>query len=247
MPEVSFGARRAAVRAVAFDKDGTLLATEPFWRELFRLRYDLVCQAAGAVAARHWQDLMGISEAGEFDRTGPFALGSLEDEALVTAVALYSHTRKPWDQCRQDGMALIVRSNDLLDLGRAVQLLPRAREVVLSLKEAGIAVGVVTSDFVQRAVAGLELAGLPPSTWDFVIGAESVRVHKPAPDMILLASKLTGVAPCDFAVVGDARVDMLMARQAGALAVAVRENGRTASGVTDLADVVIDGVASISL
>jgi hypothetical protein len=139
MPEVSFGARRAAVRAVAFDKDGTLLATEPFWRELFRIRYDLVCQAAGAVAARHWQDLMGISEAGEFDRAGPFALGSLEDEALVTAVALYSHTRKPWDQCRQDGMALIVRSNDLLELGRAVQLLPRAREVVLSLKEAGIA------------------------------------------------------------------------------------------------------------
>jgi phosphoglycolate phosphatase-like HAD superfamily hydrolase len=65
--------------------------------------------------------------------------------------------------------------------------------------------------------------------------------------MILLAAELTGVAPCDFAVVGDARVDMLMARQAGALAVGVRESGKTAPGVADLADVVIDGVGSITL
>ena len=243
--EILFGAVRARVAAVAFDKDGTLLATEPFWRELYRLRFRLVAEEAGTEAAEEWRETMGVSPDLVFDRGGPFTLGSFEDEGLVTAVVLYRHTRRPWDECRRRGLEITARSNEMLDLRRAVQPLPGAVEAVTRLKAAGLAVGVVTSDNVERTVASMELAGLPASVWDFVLGAESVPRHKPAPDMIHRAAEQTGIAPEAFAVVGDSRVDMMMAKSAGALAVGVRELGRASAGVEELADVVLDGVYEI--
>jgi phosphoglycolate phosphatase len=244
---VWFGPRSCAVRAIAFDKDGTLLATGPFWQQLAHLRHALVAEAAGERAAGIWLELMGIAPGWTIDRTGPFALGSFEEEVQVTAVALYRATGLPWTRCKAQAAEIIHRSNMALDPADFAQLLPGAREVVLGAKAAGLAVGVITSDFVQRAVASLEHVGLPASTWDFILGAESVPSHKPAPDAVLEAARLTCVPPEAFAVVGDSPVDMQMARAAGALAVGVRENGAETLGLSAVAEVVLDGVYEIRI
>lgn len=244
---VWFGKHAAVVRAVAFDKDGTLLATGPFWQQLCRLRYKLVAEAAGPEAADRWRELVGISPDWVIDRTGPFGVGSMDEEVLVTAMAFYLATRAPWDQCRRQAAEIIHRTNTTLDPASAVQPLPGARDAVLRLKEAGLAVGVITSDYVERAVASLELIGLPASVWDFVLGAESIPRHKPAPDAVFEAASRIGATPQAFAIVGDSPVDMQMARSSGALAVGVREEGQTARGLEDIAEVVLDGVYEIRL
>ena len=188
---------------------------------------------------------MGAGPDGSFDRGGPAALGSPLEESLVTATVLYRHTRLPWDVCRERAWELITAASASLDMSQAVRPAPGAVAAVLRLKAAGLKVGVATADSVAGARATLGSAGFPPDLWDFVLGADSVARQKPAPDLIREAARLIGVDPSTFAVVGDARVDMLMARQVGALAVAVREDGEVAPGVAELADVVIPGLAAI--
>lgn len=250
MPNVHgilFGSFAARVAAIAFDKDGTLLATEPFWRELYRIRYEQVLKIVGPAAAEEWREVLGASQDGRFDRGGPFTVGSAQEEMHLTAGVIYRHTRWPWDVCRRHGEEVFRRTDELIDLTRVAQPLPGVVETVKALKDRGLAVGIVTSDTADRALRSMELAGVSADTWDFVLGAESVERHKPAPDLILEASRITGVPPSQFAVVGDSRVDMEMAKNAGSLAVGVRENGNVGPGVEDVADVVIDGVKDIKL
>lgn len=237
---VRFGQRLARVAAVAFDKDGTLLETQPFWHELWRLRRALIAEAAGEGIAAIWEREVGAA-GGAFDRNGPFAVATLAEEVPLLAGLFYRQLGWGWEKCRRTSLEIHRESNDRLDLERTTSARQGVVDLIPALKEAGVAVGIVTSDEKERAQQSLELVGLPLATWDFLLTPADVDRPKPAPDMVLAACEQIGCGPEAIAVVGDSLVDMKMARAAGALAVAVPEYEEDAAFLSPLADVLLGG------
>ena len=97
---------------------------------------------------------------------------------------------------------------------------PGVREVLLTLGEAGVPTGVVTSkrrETALLALRGVGLDGLVP----LLATLEDTEEHKPLPAPLLHAAATLGVPPSDCVYVGDAVVDVVAARNAGMGAVAV--------------------------
>ena len=68
---------------------------------------------------------------------------------------------------------------------------------------------------------------------------------KPAPDIVFAFADAVGLAPREIAVVGDNRVDLEMARSAGAIAVGVLTGNAAASDLEPLADVILPSVREV--
>jgi phosphoglycolate phosphatase len=98
-------------------------------------------------------------------------------------------------------------------LHSGTQLMPGARETLVSLKHSGRKLGVCSNKpvaFTRDLVAHLKLA----EVLDVVIGPEDVARHKPAPDMLLVAMTRLGVTAEQTLYVGDMTVDIETARAA---------------------------------
>ena len=88
---------------------------------------------------------------------------------------------------------------------------PGAKDLLKRLHKLGYKVGIVSSKKNQLLVHGLEAFDLAQYI-DVVIGADDVKVHKPAPDALLLAKqKLNGK---NVMYVGDTMADIQAAKNA---------------------------------
>lgn len=97
---------------------------------------------------------------------------------------------------------------------------PGALEGVRALHGRGLQLAVVTGKAQSGADGTVDAAGLRPFL-HFVGGYDLVLRPKPHPDLALLALDRLGVAAEDAVVVGDAAIDVLMARAAGVRSIAV--------------------------
>ncbi len=93
-------------------------------------------------------------------------------------------------------------------------------EVVLRVLNQSCPLAIVTSKATDTAMDVLEHSNLG-SFFSVVVGSDRARALKPDPAPLLEACRLLGVAPESTAMVGDASVDMAMARAAGAFAIGV--------------------------
>lgn len=243
---VRFGTRVVPVAAVAFDKDGTLLQTQPFWHGLYLVRRALMAEQAGEELAALWEAEMG-AVGGQFDRRGPYAVATQAEEVILLAGLVYRNLRWSWERCRQVAGEIFHEANRQLDLVAVTVPRPGVVELIHALKQSGVAVGIVTSDEAARTRAVLGLIGLPEPTWDFLLTPADVKRPKPAPDMVLQACRTVGCTPAEIAVVGDAAVDMKMARSAGALGIAVPEEAEDEAFLRSLADMLLKGPHEIAV
>jgi phosphoglycolate phosphatase/AHBA synthesis associated protein len=96
---------------------------------------------------------------------------------------------------------------------------PHARAVLAELRARGLPTALVTNTPSPMARAVLAQGGL---ALDHVVGGTDVPRGKPAPDMVLRACALVGVAPAGSLLVGDTDYDRLAAEAAGAPFVGLR-------------------------
>ena len=87
-----------------------------------------------------------------------------------------------------------------------------ATGVLATLRRMDVGVGVVTNTPSPLARRVLEGLGLAP---DELVGGSDVPAAKPAPDMVLRACGLLGVAPAEALMVGDSTYDRQAAGAAG--------------------------------
>jgi len=108
-------------------------------------------------------------------------------------------------------------------------------EVFRWLRKESIATAVVTNTQKSLATSIVERAGATP---DVVVGGGDAPRGKPAPDLLLLASRLLNVGTDDLWMVGDTSFDREAARGAGIWFVGVRIEGdaqvEAVGGILDL-------------
>jgi HAD superfamily hydrolase (TIGR01549 family) len=101
--------------------------------------------------------------------------------------------------------------------------LPGARELLQTLRKAGVPYGIATSGRRPEIDRSLDTLGIGPET--VVVERGDVVRAKPAPDLFITCQQRLGVSADECYVVGDAVWDLLAARRARMLCIGLLSGG----------------------
>lgn len=227
------------IRAVLFDKDGTLIDFKSTWMGAYR---GVVTELSERVGHGPALAIELLARLGYHDGADRF-----EDESPLL-----------W-ATNPTVAALWAREPELASLGatRVLEIVERhfgdhqryppqpvgdVRALMLRLKARGLPLGVATMDNEAKARATIEQL-LVTDLIDFVTGSDSGNGVKPGPGMVEAFCRAVAVPADAVMMVGDTHADLLMARNAGcAMAVAVRTGGTPGHVLDAHADHVLDTI-----
>lgn len=212
------------IRAILFDKDGTLFDFQATWGAWAGT---LITDLAGgdpALAAGLAEAMQFDAVAGRFLPDSPVIAGTGHEVALLLAPHLPGVDLGTLESRLAAGAAEA-------PLVEAVPL----RALLALLRGAGYRLGVATNDF--ESVARQHLAGVL-DLFDFVAGFDSGHGGKPEPGMLLAFARACGVPAPSVLMVGDSRHDLIAGRAAGMRTLAVLTGVAGADDLADLADAV---------
>ncbi len=221
------------IKAVLFDKDGTLFdfhATWSAWSATMLL--DLAAgdpARASALGALIGYDM---TEA-RFDPTSEVIAGTPEDIVTRLAPAVPELSRAQ----------LIDRLNSLAAEAVQVPAVP-LKPLFGDLRARGLALGIATNDAEVPARAHLTAAGVAEE-FDFIAGYDSGHGGKPAPGMCLAFAAQMGLAPDSVVMVGDSTHDLEAGRAAGMRCVAVLTGLAGPEDLAPLADAVLPDIGAL--
>lgn len=197
------------IRAVLFDKDGTLFDFQRSWGAWAgRIIADLAAGDAGRALALA-QAMAFDPQAARFRPESPVIAGTGDEVAEL----LLPHL-PPQPGGLAGLSAALARAAHDVPLAEAVPLAPLFER----LRGAGYRLGVATND--HEATARRHLAP-HLARLDFVAGFDSGHGGKPAPGMLLAFARTVGLAPAEVLMVGDSRHDLIAGRAAGMSTLAV--------------------------
>ncbi len=221
------------VKAICFDKDGTLFdfaATWVSWAESFLLRLTEGDRTrAAALGAQIGFDL----------KTRSFARDSVVIAGTPGEVA---HCLLPSLRGMQMQTLLSVLNEEAENAPQqeAVPLMP----LLTGLRARGLLLGVATNDAEAPARAHLGQAGVI-EMFDFIAGFDSGHGGKPAPGQLLAFAAATNVAVEQIVMVGDSTHDLRAGRAAGMMTVAVLTGLAAEVDLSPFADVVLPDIGHL--
>lgn len=226
----------AGIRAILFDKDGTLIDFQRSWGP--------VLEAAAREAARGDESLARrLMQA-----------GGMDPDTLITAadtIFAAGNTIEIAEVFRAEGVDMAMdelvgqldhRFTRAADHGVPVVSL---RPLFAELREMGFRLGIASSDSeaaIRRLLAHESIADLT----DFVAGYDSGHGVKPEPGMALAFAAATRLPSSAIAMVGDNRHDMQMGRAARCgLSIAVLTGTGTRERLEPESDLVLASIAAL--
>ena len=224
------------IRAILFDKDGTLLDFDAtFGPAGWHILNDLAGGDGGLLNA--------LAEVAGYDLdTRRFAHDSafIADPTEIYGPGWAAVLDRP---CDSEFCALV----DRLTTHYAMSSLTPFGDVDETLAELagrGLPLGVATNDTEESAREQIAALGLDGHL-TFVVGYDSGHGAKPGPGMVHAFSGHTGVPPAEIAMVGDSLRDLQCARAAGAVAIAVTTGLAAAETLAAHADHVIGRLGDV--
>lgn len=179
--------------AVLWDLDGTLVDTEPLWREA---EARLVAEHGGTWSEQDGQSLVGTAlpdYAHVLRRHGvPLSVEEILDVMIARILAAQAGG-PPWQ--------------------------PGARELVAALRAEGVPQALVTSSYRSLTTPVVEAAD---GAFAVVVPGDEVAAAKPAPEPYLTAAARLGVPIASCVVVEDSTLGVAAGLASGARVVAVR-------------------------
>lgn len=225
------------IRAILFDKDGTLFDFHQTWMPGYRTIAAELAAGDDALTARLLAATGLDPETGELDPGSALAAGSnLEIATIWSAVAHLSDIR-----------ALTLRLDAWFGAPGAVMPVPVTDLAILfgRLRQHGLRLGIATMDSHAAALRSADEHALNDHL-DFIAGYDSGHGEKPGPGMVTAFCAAIGIEPRYVAVVGDTSYDIGMARAAGAgLAIGVLTGASPRYALEALADHVIESIADL--
>ncbi len=226
-------ATEPALKAIVFDKDGTLFhfaGTWELWAQAFLLRI-----AAGNRA--HATDLG--TRIGFDLPSRRFAPGSVVVAGTPAEIAATLEPHLP-EFTFEPLLDLLNSEAETVPQAQAVPLVP----YLDALRGQGFRLGVATNDAEAPALAHLRAAGIE-GHFDFIAGSDSGHGAKPAPGQLLAFARAVQLAPERIAMVGDSTHDLEAGRAAGMATIGVLTGLAEAPELAPFADVVLPDIGHI--
>lgn len=224
------------VVGILFDKDGTLVDFDKTWGAATHAVMTSLSRGDARRFARLAQAMHFLAEERRFLASSPMIAGSTADYVGAWAEVL--------------GRVDLADLADELDerLGAealdALSAVGQPVEVLAELHRRGIRLGLATNDAEASARAQIERLELMPYL-DFIVGYDSGHGGKPEPGMVLAFARHIAAEPGQIALVGDSLHDLMAARAAGALAIAVLSGPAERAHLESHADRVIASIAEL--
>jgi HAD superfamily hydrolase (TIGR01509 family) len=109
-------------------------------------------------------------------------------------------------------------------------LYPEAKQVLLELKQRGLKIGLISTAYEEEIQFILEKADLEKTTFDIIVGVDTIRKAKPNPDTFKYAISKLNVKPEEAIFVGDnVEADYEGAEKAGIHALLIDRTGKQQS------------------
>jgi len=202
------------ISAIIFDKDGTLEDSLPFWREVGIQRSRLIDAQIPGVGEPLLM-AFGIYD-NTLDPTGLMAVGSRQENEIAAA-AYIAETGRSWGEAKKiaaEAFQEIAESKYLIKTPESAPLFPEVKEVLQSLSNAGVKIGILSAD----STAGVDSFVANHQLQNFVSLSMGVdgKLFKPNPDLYIQACEALNVVPEQTLMVGDSLGDITMAKAAGA-------------------------------
>ncbi|SCM74096.1 HAD-superfamily hydrolase, subfamily IA, variant 1 [uncultured Pleomorphomonas sp.] len=224
------------IRAVLFDKDGTLLDYHLTWGPINVAAADIAAAGDRVLADR-------LLVLGGMDRTSMITRpGSLLAAAHTTEIAaawVKAGSPLPLDD--------LSRRLDALFTASATGSVPIGDldACFSALRAAGLTLGIASSDNEASIRLMLDHLGLAHHM-SFVTGYDSGHGVKPGPGMALAFAAALGLRPSEIAVVGDNSHDIDMGRSAGAgLVIGVLSGTGDAATLAPIADTCLADIGEL--
>ncbi|MBV9077084.1 MAG: HAD family hydrolase [Methylobacteriaceae bacterium] len=225
--------------AILFDKDGTLIDFNRTWGPAAYGTMEVLAEGDRALL----EQLVLVSEFDAaslaFRPSSPLVAGSSAQWGPLWAEVL-GEAPTP---------ALLTRFDTLLSERGLRSLAPigEPRAVLARLARRGLPLGIATNDAEASARAQAEALGIQDLV-GYVAGYDSGHGSKPDPGMVTAFARAHGLPAGRVAMVGDSTHDLVAARAAGAIAVAVLTGprGRAAEAeIAPLADAVLGSIGDL--
>ncbi|HWT64183.1 MAG TPA: HAD family hydrolase [Ochrobactrum sp.] len=226
-----------AVRAILFDKDGTLIDFDRTW---FTVSWNLAQRTANGDEhrARSLLDAGGYDwEASRFRANSVIAAGTVEDIVQLWHPDI--------DEADIKAKINEFDTYTVAEGARSAVAIEGLRETLETLREMGYILGIATNDSEAGAHATAKALGID-HFFDVVIGYDTAARPKPYPDPLLYFAEKVGLEPGAIAMVGDNLHDLETAQAANAgLAVGVLSGNSPREALEPHADIVLDSIAGL--
>ena len=227
------GGHMSRIKALMFDKDGTLFDFYATWGVWARTVLLELAAGDAAVASRLGAAIGYDFAAGQF-ASGSVVIAGTPREIAAQLVPMLGGITVD---------ALVAEMNQkaaTAPQAEAVPLLPFLQD----LKTRDLKLGVATNDSEVPAKAHLAKSGVL-EIFDFVAGSDSGFGGKPAAGQLLGFCQSVGVEAQNCAMVGDSLHDLHAGAAAGFYRIAVLTGVATHSDLAPYADVVLDSIGDI--
>src|SRR5947209_9864473 len=224
------------IRAILFDKDGTLVDFQRTWGPA---THTVLTQLSNGDCAT-------------FDRLCAVSLYDAAERKLLPGSPVVIETTygygKLWAEVlglpltrefvdRIDQMFYQTTLDHLAPIGDVKALLGR-------LAARGLRLGLMTNDADANTRAQMQRLGLD-RLLEFIAAYDSGYGHKPDPDPVLAFAAFANADPAEIAVVGDTEHDLVAARAAGAIAIGVLSGPIPRERLEPHADVLLPSIGQL--
>lgn len=200
------------VKAIFFDKDGTLEDSSQYLLQLTQARVRQIARVAPSVA-----DSLALAlglEDNRLDPEGLMAVGSKQENELAAA-AYISSDRYNWHEAKEIAkQAFAIAQQEVHPNQANSPIFPGARTVIQALVTEGVPLGIISADSNEKIKEFVVRENLE-NYFEVLLGSDQY-LSKPDPALYLKACKLLGVLPQNTLMIGDSVGDLVMAEQAQA-------------------------------
>lgn len=216
------------IKAIIFDKDGTIINNDIYWGAVIRMRsrelvkelkldrfyYKKICKVLG-FSIKNKRLL----------QNGPIALVSREEVIDILFNFFYKNNINI-SKDRISNIFIKVHKKISRDVYKYTKILPRVKDFFNKLEKENIKLALVTADSSKNAEKIMRHLKLEKK-FDLIIGKESTKEPKSSGIPAIRACKLLKVKTSETICIGDAYMDIIMAKNAKLISSIIVSTGQT--------------------